>query len=99
MSEEKKIKHAGHGYHETVIRHFDDGSAAIHHKVHPDHVHEMKDKEYGVGHLDEIHDGIEDHLRNPEEIEAKLQKQGIDPEKLEEAIKPGLHERMAELTK
>lgn len=72
------MAHAGHGYHMTTITHHDDGSATIKHN------HESgDDKEYAVGDLDGVHDGIEDHLRE----------RGIDPEAIEEAIDPGIHAR------
>jgi hypothetical protein len=80
--------HAGHGHTSTMITHHADGSATIKHH-HEDGVHE----EYGVADLDGVHDGLEDHLRSPEEIEAHLKARGIDPEALEEAIEPGLHDK------
>ena len=80
--------HAGHGHTSTTITHHADGSATVKHQ-HEDGDH----KEYAVADLDGVHDGLEDHLRNPEEIEADLKARGIDPEALEEAIEPGLHDR------
>ena len=88
------MAHAGHGYHTTTITHHDDGSATIKHD------HESGDhKEYAVGDLDGVHDGMEDNLRCPEEIEQELEKRGINSEALEEAIAPGLHDKMADIMK
>jgi hypothetical protein len=80
--------HAGHGHTSTTITHHADGSATIKHQ-HEDGDH----KEYAVSDLDGIHDGLEDHLRAPEKIEADLKAHGIDSEALEEAIEPGLHDK------
>lgn len=81
--EEKKMAHAGHGFHSTHIELHDDGSATIHH-VHekgPEH-----DKKYAAADLDGVHDGLEDHLRMPE----------AEEEKLEEQVHPGIHKEIME---
>jgi hypothetical protein len=75
-----KKPHAGHGFVKTTIEHFNDNSAVVHHH-HEDGPH--KDIKHAVGSLDECHDSIEDCLRQ----------KGIDPEKIEEAIDPGIHAR------
>ena len=93
MEETKKKPHAGHGFVHTTIDHHEDGSATVHHE----HEDGKSHKTYAVTHLDALHDGLEDHLRTPEEIEKWLTEHGIDPEKLEEAIHPGLHEKMKEV--
>lgn len=87
MAEEKKKPHAGHGYIWTDIDHHEDGSATVHHE----HEDGKSHKTYAVSDLDGVHDGLEDHLRDPEEIESWLKEHDIDPEKLEELIHPGLH--------
>ena len=80
--------HAGHGHTNTMITHHADGSATVKHQ------HEAGDhKEYAVADLDGVHDGLEDHLRTPHEIEKDLDSRGIDHEALEEAIEPGLHDK------
>lgn len=83
------MKHAGHGFKKTSITHFDDGSAMIHHE-HENGNHST----HAVGDLDGVHDSLEEHLRCPEEVEEDLEKRGINPEKIEEKIAPGLHESM-----
>jgi hypothetical protein len=88
-------KYAGHGFLTTTITHHDDGSHTIKHS----HEDGASHKEYAVGDLDGLHDGMEDSLRCPEEIEEELEKRGIDAEALEEAINPGLHEKMADVIK
>lgn len=61
MAEEhKKKKHGGHGYKHTHIEHHDDGSHTVHHE-HEDGKH----KKYAVGDLDQVHDGLQDHLGTP----------------------------------
>jgi len=90
-----RIPHAGHGYHRTTVTHHDDGSATIKHE----HEDGKSHKEYAVGDLDGVHDGLEDCLRLAEETEAKLKERGINPEALEESIAPGLHEKMADVVK
>lgn len=69
--EEKKAKHAGHGYSRTETEHHADGSMTMKHTVHPDHRHEMKDQSYAVSDLDGMHDGIEDHIGSPNEGEGE----------------------------
>jgi hypothetical protein len=79
MAEEKKAKHAGHGFTHTHIDLHDDGSATVHH-VHedgPEH-----DKEYAVADLDGVHDGFEKHLGHTQE------------EALEEKVHPGIHDEI-----
>lgn len=58
-------KHAGHGYHKTEIEHHSDGSHTVRHHVHPDHMHEMKDKSYAAADLDGVHDGLQEHMGTP----------------------------------
>jgi hypothetical protein len=82
-----------HKFLHTTIEHHDDGSATVHHE-HEDGKSHVR---HAVADLDAIHDSLEEHLRDPEEIEAEVEKKGIDPEKLEEAISPGIHEKMAEV--
>jgi len=80
--------HAGHGHINTTITHHADGSATVKHE------HESGDhKEYAVADLDGVHDGLEDHLRTPDEIGKDIDAHGIDYEALEEAIEPGLHDK------
>jgi hypothetical protein len=62
MDAEKKMPHAGHGYHRTTIEHHGDGSATVEHH-HEDGPH--KNMKYAVTDLDCIHDGLEDHLGEP----------------------------------
>jgi len=66
MAHEMKKPHAGHGFHSTHIEHHPDGSATIHH-IHEDG--SDHDKKYAVLDLDSIHDGMEDHLGEPNEGE------------------------------
>jgi hypothetical protein len=60
MAEEKKRKHAGHGYKHTHITHHDDGSHSIHHE-HEDGKH----KDYAVADHDAMMDGMMDHTSQP----------------------------------
>lgn len=82
MAEERK--HAGHGFHETHIRHHHDGSHTVKHIVHPRHAHEMSDVEHAVPNLDGLHDSLQDHLGvpNPGETEANVGQHGIPAEHL-----------------
>jgi hypothetical protein len=64
MDAEKKAPHAGHGYTRTIIEHHDDGSSTIEHH-HEDGSH----KKYAVTDLDCVHDGLEDHLGEPNDGE------------------------------
>jgi len=66
MAEEKKAKHARHGFKFTHIDHHDDGSATVHHQ-HEDGAE--FDKKHAVADIDGIHDSIEDHLGTPNEGE------------------------------
>jgi hypothetical protein len=89
LQEGEKVIPASHaGFRATTITHHDDGSATIRH----DH-HDGSYKEYAVANLEDMHHGIESHLRSPHEIEEFLKAHGIDPEKLEELIEPGLHDK------
>lgn len=90
---EKVIPVAKHKYLRTTIEHHYDGSATVHHE-HSDGTSHVK---HAVLDLDGVHDSLEDYLRDPEEVEADLEKHGIDTEKLEEAIHPGLHKEMEEV--
>jgi hypothetical protein len=84
------MKHAGHGFKETHIEHHPDGSMTI------EHLHEDGEGSHvkrAVMDLDGLHDSLEEHLRTPEEIEEKIKERGVDPEKLEEVIEPGLHDK------
>jgi hypothetical protein len=78
-----------HKFVHTTIEHHDDGSATIHHE-HEDGKSHVK---HAVADLDEIHDSLEEHLRDPEEIEKEVKDRGVDPEALEEVIEPGLHDK------
>lgn len=69
---------AKHGFKETHIELYDDGSASIHH-VH--HDGPARDKKHAVADLDGVHDSLEDHLRMPEDEEQRL----------EEQVHPGIH--------
>lgn len=85
----KKMKK--HGFSHTHVDIHNDGSATIH------HVHEsgdpLKDVHHAVADLDGIHDSLEDHL-NPDE-----EKEHEEHEALEEAISPGIHEKMEKMGK
>ena len=70
------MKHAGHGYHKTVITHHHDGSHTVTHHVHPDHAHEMKDKEYATGDHDAMIDGLMDHTSMPNPGEGQMAEPG-----------------------
>jgi len=94
MPKEKEDVMKKHKFGSTTIEHHADGSATIEHN-HEDG--EGMGVKHAVMDLDELHDSLEDHLRDPEEIEEALEKKGIDPEKVEEAISPGIHEKMEEL--
>jgi hypothetical protein len=85
---EHKLSH--HGFSHTDIEHFEDGSAAVHH-VHSDGPH--KDFHHAVVDLDGIHDSLEEHLRDPHEIEEEIDERGVDHEKLEEVLEPGIHDK------
>lgn len=63
--EKKKKKHARHGYHRTEIEHHDDNSHTVRHIPHSDHAHEMPVKSYATADLDGVHDGLIDHMGEP----------------------------------
>jgi hypothetical protein len=93
MAKEKKRPHAGHGYKHTHIEHHDDGSHTIHHE----HEDGKSHKRYAVADLDAVHDGLEDHLGEPnagedEDIEGKKY---ADEEAMEEKLHPGIHAEVA----
>jgi hypothetical protein len=67
MAEEKKKKHAGHGYKHTHIEHHKDGSHTVHH-AHEDGA--ASDKKHAVSDLDGVHDSMQDHLGTPNPGEA-----------------------------
>jgi hypothetical protein len=84
------VKHAGHGFKETNIEHHPDGSMTVEH-VHEDG--EGKHVKHAVMDLDGLHDSLEQHLRTPEAIEKEIKDRGVDPERLEEVVEPGLHDK------
>ena len=84
------MKHAGHGFVKTSVEHHPDGSMTVHH-MHEDG--EGSHVKRAVMDLDGLHDSLEEHLRTPEEIEEKIKERGVDPEKLEEIVEPGLHDK------
>jgi len=65
MEEEKKLPHAGHGYTRTTIEHHDDGSHTICHEHEDGHSH----VKYAVEDNDAMHDGVEEHLGEPNDGE------------------------------
>ena len=97
MDTEKKVPHAGHGFTRTVIEHHDDGSHTLEH-AHEDGPH--KDLKYAVADLDSMHDGLEDHLGEPndgEEAEdSKHPSHSELLEEIEELIKKLAKEEKAE---
>lgn len=64
---EKMSKHKKHGYKSTHIEHHDDGSHTVTHHHHED---PKKDYSYAKPDLDGVHDGLEQHLGEPNEGEA-----------------------------
>lgn len=74
--EAKKRPHAGHGYKRTTVDHHDDGSHTVRHE-HEDGVSHMS---YAKADLDQLHDGLQDHLgeANPGEAEADGGNSGIE---------------------
>jgi hypothetical protein len=89
----KKKPHAGHGYHRTIIEHHGDLS----HTVRHEHEDGKSHKSYAVADLDAVHDGLEDHLGEPnagedEDIEGKKY---ADEEAMEEKLHPGIHAEVA----
>lgn len=84
-----------HKFSSTHIDHHDDGSMTVHHMHEDGSEHDVK---HAVGDHDSMIDSLCDNL-DPEKIEGELDKRGIDSEKLEEAIHPGLHDTMEDLLK
>ena len=76
MAEEKKKKHAGHGFTHSHIEHHKDGSHTVHH-VHEDGPH--ADVKHAAADLDGVHDSMEDHMGtpNPGEAEANAGDHGV----------------------
>lgn len=74
----KKRAHAGHGYKSTHIDHHDDGS----HTVRHEHEDGVSHKSYAKADLDQLHDGMQDNLGepNPGEAEADNGNSGIQEE-------------------
>lgn len=89
---EKKSKH---NFTHTHVDIHDDGSMTIHH-VHGGGAD--KDVHHAVADLDGLHDSLQKHL-NPDEVEGKVEAAGKDPEEMEEAIHPGIHEKVLEMAK
>lgn len=79
-----------HHFSETRIKIHDDGSATVHHTHETD---PSQDVEHAVGDLDGIHDSLQQHL-NPDEAESEIKARGMDPEVLEEAAAPGIHDQI-----
>jgi hypothetical protein len=82
-----------HGFTHTDAEHHADGSITLTHT----HIDPAKSIKRAVSDLDEMHDSMEDCCNpdEPEKVEKELEDRGIDPEKLEEDIAPGLHALMA----
>jgi hypothetical protein len=78
-----------HKFLNTHIEHHDDGSATVHHE-HEDGKSHVK---HAVADLDAVHDSLEEHLRDPHEIEKEVDERGVDHEKLEELLEPGVHDK------
>lgn len=79
-----------HKFAETRLKIHDDGSMTVH------HMHETDPKQdvvHAVGDLDGAHDSMQQHL-NPDDAEAEIKARGMDPEVLEEAADPGIHDRI-----
>lgn len=76
MAEEKKSKHAHHGFTHSHVEHFKDGSATVHH-VHHEGPH--KDVKHAAADLDAVHDSMQDHLGMPNagEAEAEAGQHGV----------------------
>lgn len=84
---EKKDEHHHHGgrskHRQTVIDHHENGSHTIHHIAHPNADgtpgHNV---EYAVPDLDGVHEGLEEHVGepNPGEAEAEAGQSGIEGE-------------------
>lgn len=81
-----------HKYDSTIIHHHSDGSHTIY------HMGSDGDDTSAVEDHDSLIDNLCDHL-DPECVESKLEEHGIDSEKLEEALAPGLHAMMAGVLK
>jgi hypothetical protein len=82
-----------HKFDSTMITHHDDGSHTVH------HMHEDGPEHDDIGAVndhDSLLDNLCDHL-DPEKVESELKSHGIDSEKLEELISPGIHNAMAGL--
>lgn len=79
-----------HKFSETRIKIHNDGSATVHHMHETD---PSQDVEHAVADTDGIHDSLQQHL-NPEEAESEIKARGMDPEALEEAADPGIHDRI-----
>jgi hypothetical protein len=88
MSEDKKHKHAGHGFHSTHIEHHADGSHTIHHMHEAGAEHDVK---HAVANLDGAHDSMEDNLGspNPGEAEADAGQHGVPEAQAAPAGLPG----------
>ena len=68
MAEEKKKKHAGHGHKSTHIEHHGDKSHTVRH-THEDGT----EKSYAAADLDGVHDGLEEHMGEPNAGEGEVE--------------------------
>jgi hypothetical protein len=88
MADEKKKKHAGHGFTHTHVEHHKDGSHTVHHQHEdgPDH-----DVKHAAASLDHLHDSMQDHLGspNPGEAAADAGDHGVPAEQAAPAGLPG----------
>lgn len=84
-----------HKYSSTEITNHPDDSYTIKH-VHEEGPH--KDYTHAAVGLDSVHDSLQKHL-NPEKIEDEVEKNGQDPEALEERVSPGIHQKVLDLSK
>lgn len=84
-----------HKFSHTNIELHPDGSATV------EHVHEsnpVKNVKHAVADTDGIHDSLQDHL-NPVEVEEEAEHRGFDPEKIEEQIAPGIHDKVLDVVR
>ena len=80
MAEHEHKKHAGHGIHETRIKHHHDGTHTISH--HDEHGNMHPHSESAKGDLDQVHDHLENTIGTPNagEAEANAGQSGIPGE-------------------
>lgn len=90
-TKDQKPMHAGHGYTRTVIEHHDDGSHTITHHHSDGHA-----DTYARHGIDDLHDGLEEHMGSPNDGEEAEDHEHASHSELLKEIEDLVHKFAAE---